>query len=109
MDRASMAFFWALRCPSLFPGVLGAEVDDARDGSWRRCFMTLLYLATKPAHVGIDLDGLAYPLHRPMAYDHQMRGHGLLPSWAPTTTSCCTRRLRLPLPEASGSGMLIRC
>jgi hypothetical protein len=27
-----------------------------------------LYLAAKPPHVGVDVDGLAYPLHHPMAY-----------------------------------------
>jgi hypothetical protein len=57
-------------------------VDDSRDGSWRRCFAALLYLATKPAHVGIDVDGLAYPLHRPMACGCQTRGQGLLPGTA---------------------------
>jgi hypothetical protein len=29
----SMAFFWALECSSWLPGVLDAEVDDARDDS----------------------------------------------------------------------------
>jgi hypothetical protein len=36
--------------------------------------MTLLYLAAKPAHVGVDVDGLAYPLHCLMACSHQTRG-----------------------------------
>jgi hypothetical protein len=48
-----MVFFYAAECSSCFPGVVGAEVDDARDGSWRRCFVVLLYLVTKPAHVGL--------------------------------------------------------
>jgi hypothetical protein len=26
-----------------------------------------LYLAAGPSHVGVEVDGLAYPLHRPMA------------------------------------------
>jgi hypothetical protein len=69
-----MAFFWAPRCSSWFPGILGVEVDDAWDGSWRRCFV-----AAKPAHVEVDVDGLACPLHCPMAYGRQMRGQGLLP------------------------------
>jgi hypothetical protein len=56
-----MAFFWALECSSCFPGVFDAEVDDARDDSWRRCFMVLLYLAAKPTHVEVDVDGLARP------------------------------------------------
>jgi hypothetical protein len=54
-----MAFFWALGCSSWFPGIHGTEVDDARGGSWRRCFLALLYLATKPVEVGVDVDGLA--------------------------------------------------
>jgi hypothetical protein len=37
-----------------------------------------LYLAAKPPHVGVDVDGLAYPVHHPMACGHQMRGHGCL-------------------------------
>jgi hypothetical protein len=28
-------FFWALGCSSWFLNVLGVEVDDAQDGSWR--------------------------------------------------------------------------
>jgi hypothetical protein len=40
--------------------------------------MALLYLAPKPAHVGVDLHGLAYPLHSPMACSRQTRGQGLL-------------------------------
>jgi hypothetical protein len=35
-------------------------------------------LAAKPAHVGVDADRLACPLHHPMSYDHQTRGQGLL-------------------------------
>jgi hypothetical protein len=56
-----MTFFWAPGCSSWFPSVLGAEVDDAQDGSWRRCFAALLSLAAKPAHMGVDVDGLAFP------------------------------------------------
>jgi hypothetical protein len=39
-----------------------------------------VYLAAKPSHVGVDLDGLAYLLHHPMVYSHQTRGHSLLSS-----------------------------
>jgi hypothetical protein len=39
---ASMMFFLAPGCSSQFSNVLGTEVDDARDGSWRRCFATWL-------------------------------------------------------------------
>jgi hypothetical protein len=38
-----------------------------------------LYVAAKPSHMGVGVDGLAFPLHRPTAYNHQMRVHGLLP------------------------------
>jgi hypothetical protein len=71
---ASLAFFLAPRCTSWFSGVLGVEVDDARDGSWRRCFTAWLYLATKTSHVGVDVDELASPLHHPIACSRQMRG-----------------------------------
>jgi hypothetical protein len=33
----------------------------------------------KPFHVGVDVDELAYPLHRPMIRSCQTRGQGLLP------------------------------
>jgi hypothetical protein len=56
-----MAFFWAPGCSSWFLGILGTEVDDGRGGSYRRCFTALLYLAAKPAHVGIDMGGIATP------------------------------------------------
>jgi hypothetical protein len=35
------------------------------------------HLAAKPSHVGVDVDGLASPLHRPTTYNYQMRGHDL--------------------------------
>jgi hypothetical protein len=69
-----MAFFLAPGCSSRFLGILGAKLDDAQDGSWRRCFMAWLSLAAKPSHVGIDVDGLACPLYCPMACSRQMRG-----------------------------------
>jgi hypothetical protein len=39
-----------------------------------------LYLITKPSHVGVDVDGLAYPLHQLMVHTYQMRAQGHLPS-----------------------------
>jgi hypothetical protein len=77
--RASMSFFLAPGCSFWFPGILGAEVDDVRNGCWRHCFAEWLYLASKPSHVGVDVDELAYPLHCHMACSHQTRGQGLLP------------------------------
>jgi hypothetical protein len=60
--------FWLL-------GILCAEVDDAWDDFWRGSFVKWLYLAAKPSHVGgVDVDGLACPLHRPMAHNYQVRG-----------------------------------
>jgi hypothetical protein len=41
--------------------------------SWHR-----LYLAAKPSHVGVDVDGLAFPLHRPTTYSRQTRGYSFL-------------------------------
>jgi hypothetical protein len=57
-----MAFFWAPKCSLRLPGILGAEVDDARDNSWRGSFVKRLYLASRPSHVGFDVDGLAWSL-----------------------------------------------
>jgi hypothetical protein len=36
-------------------------------------------LVTKPSHVGVDVDGLACPLHHPTACSYQTREHGFLP------------------------------
>jgi hypothetical protein len=36
------------------------------------------YLAAKPSHMGVDVDGLACPLQRPVAYNCQTRGHCFL-------------------------------
>jgi hypothetical protein len=69
-----MMFFLAPGCSSQFLSVLGAEVDNAQDGSWRHCFVAWLYLAAKPSHMRVDVDELACPLHGPMAYNHQTMG-----------------------------------
>jgi hypothetical protein len=99
-----MAFFLAPRCSSWFLDVLGTEVDDARDSSWRDSFVALLYLVAKPSHVGVDVDRLAYPLHHPMVHSCQMRGQGLLPGivlslslqWAvPSFGGCEAPRARI--------------
>jgi hypothetical protein len=37
-------------------------VDDIWDNSWRGNFALWLYLTPEPSHVGVDVDGLAYPL-----------------------------------------------
>jgi hypothetical protein len=63
-----MVLFRVPGCSSWLPDVLGAEVDDARDDSWRDSFAMWLYLMGKPSHMGVDVDGLAYPLHCPMVY-----------------------------------------
>jgi hypothetical protein len=52
-------------------------VDGARDDSWRGCFTVWLYMAVKPSHMGVNMDGLAYPLHHPMVCSCQMRGQSL--------------------------------
>jgi hypothetical protein len=36
-----MVFFLAPGRSFRFPCILGAEVDDAQEGSWSRCFMVL--------------------------------------------------------------------
>jgi hypothetical protein len=42
VERASMAFFWALGCSFWFLSILGAEVDDAQDGFKRHYFTAWL-------------------------------------------------------------------
>jgi hypothetical protein len=37
------------------------------------------YLAAKSSHARVDVDGLACPLHRPVAYNYQRRGQGFMP------------------------------
>jgi hypothetical protein len=75
-NGTSLAFFLAPGCCSWFPGVLGAEVDGAQNGSWRHCFRSWLYLMAKLYHMGVDVDRLACPLYRPTACSRQMRGQG---------------------------------
>jgi hypothetical protein len=41
--------------------------------SWQR-----LYLAARPSLMGVHVDTLVYPLHRPMTCSHQTRGHVFL-------------------------------
>jgi hypothetical protein len=72
-----VAFFLAPGCSSWTLGIFGVEVDNVWDGSWRCCFAVWLYMATKPSHVGVNVDGLAYPLHRPTTCSRQTGGHGL--------------------------------
>jgi hypothetical protein len=38
-----------------------------------------LCLLAKPSYVGVNVGGLAHPLHRPTAHSFQTRGQGLLP------------------------------
>jgi hypothetical protein len=61
---------WALRW--MMPGTVLGDVAS-------RCW---LYLVAKPSHVGVDVDGLACPLHHPTVYSWQMRRHGFLSSAA---------------------------
>jgi hypothetical protein len=48
-------------CSRRVLSVPDAEVGIAREASWCRCFMMCSCLAAKPFHVGVDVDGLAYP------------------------------------------------
>jgi hypothetical protein len=38
-----------------------------------------LYLAAKPSQLGVEMDGLARPLHHPMVCSCSMRGQSFLP------------------------------
>jgi hypothetical protein len=49
-------------------------------------------MVAKPSHVGVNVDGLACPLHRPMTCNRQMRGQGHLP--AIFLSRCCSGRWR---------------
>jgi hypothetical protein len=95
-----------------FPGhsswLPGAEVDDAWDSSWRRRCFAWLYLAAKSSHLGIDVDGIACPLHRPMVYDCQARGQSFLLG---TALSChaVVGAGTFPGGEAPGYGYLVKC
>jgi hypothetical protein len=60
MVGASMAFVLPPRCSFWLSGILDAEVDGARDDSWRGRFTVWLYLEAKPSDVGGDVDGLRY-------------------------------------------------
>jgi hypothetical protein len=59
-------------------------VDGAQDDSWRHHCIVWLYLVAKLSHVGVDVDGLACPLHRPTVCDRQMRGQSFLSGAAPS-------------------------
>jgi hypothetical protein len=53
-------------------------VDGALDGSWRHHCFARLYLAAKPSHVGVDVNDLAYYMHRPTVCRRQTRRQSLL-------------------------------
>jgi hypothetical protein len=57
----------------LSPGLPDGEVDDAQVGSWRNCFVVSL-LSDDAFPRGGEVDGLAYPLHRPTAHSYLPRG-----------------------------------
>jgi hypothetical protein len=84
-----MTFFLSLGCSFWLPDILDAEMDGAWDDSWKGHFTVWLYLAAKPSHGGggggvggegptsplflllLDIDGLACPLHHPIAYSYE--------------------------------------
>jgi hypothetical protein len=49
----------------------GMVVGDVASRHW-------FYLAAKPSYMGVDVDGLAYPLHCPTTRSCQARGQGCL-------------------------------
>jgi hypothetical protein len=86
-----------------------AEVDGARDGSWRRRCFAWLYLAANPSHVGVNVEGLACPLHPPTVYDRQMRGQSFLSGTAPSCRTVVGWWHLSVGCEALGSRYLMRC
>jgi hypothetical protein len=80
LRRGRLGISYPSFCPQvlfLALGILGNEVDGVWDNSWRGCFAVQFYLAAKTSHVGVDVDGLGYPPHRPTVNSYQTRGHGL--------------------------------
>jgi hypothetical protein len=49
-----VAFFLPLGCSFWLPGILGAEVDDVQDDSWRGRFAVWLYLVARSDGDGMD-------------------------------------------------------
>jgi hypothetical protein len=60
-SRAFLALRWTM------PGTILGEVASQSGFTWHPSFPTS----------GVDVDGLTYPLHRPMAHSCQVRGQGL--------------------------------
>jgi hypothetical protein len=58
-----------IRLPDSSSWLPGADVACGRDGSMDCLCLAVLYLDAKLSHVGVDVDGLAYHLHRPMYCD----------------------------------------
>jgi hypothetical protein len=61
-----------------------------------------LYLVVKPSHVGVDVNILVCPLHRPTIYSRQMRGHDflLVTALSYRATVCCGAFLGMRNPWA---------
>jgi hypothetical protein len=55
-----------------------------------------LHLAAKPSHVGVGVDQLSCPLHRPTACNCQTRGHSFLLG---ATLSHLTQGCEAPRPR----------
>jgi hypothetical protein len=53
-------------------GLPGADMVGAWDGSWGLLCVIWLFLATKPSHVGADVDGPACYVHPPTVCGWQM-------------------------------------
>jgi hypothetical protein len=80
-------------------------LEKVLGGSVVRCWF---YLADKPLHVGVGVDGLAFPMHHPMTCSHQKRGQGLLPGIV--LSYRCNGRCRLPGDvKPPGRGYLMEC
>jgi hypothetical protein len=74
---SSRVFFLPRGCSFRLLGVLGVEVDDAWDDSWRGTLQSGFTWKLSLPTWGVDVDGLAYPLYRPMAHRCQARGWSL--------------------------------
>jgi hypothetical protein len=81
--------------------MLGTVLRDVVSRHW-------LYLAAKPSHMGVDVDGLACPMHRPTVYSFQTRGQSCL--LGAVLSYCCNGWWRLSGGcEAPGLRYLVGC
>jgi hypothetical protein len=84
-------------------------VAGTQDGSWSHHCFAWLYMVVNPSHMGADVDGVAYFLHRPMVYNCQMRGQRFLTGATPSRHTVVGGGIFPEGCEAPGDRYLMRC